>query len=37
MWSPPARLFGATFTALLDRNPMTLGESVTLSLTFTGG
>ena len=37
MGLPPAALFGATFTASLDRNPITLGESATLSLTFTGG
>lgn len=29
--------FAATFTASLDRNPVTLGESVALSLTFEGG
>ena len=30
-------LLAASFTATLDRSTMTLGESVTLSLTFTGG
>jgi hypothetical protein len=30
-------LSAATFTANLDRNPITLGESATLSLTFEGG
>lgn len=35
-WLAPA-IFGATFTAALDRDTVTLGESVTLSLTFSGG
>jgi hypothetical protein len=33
----PSGLVAATFTASLDRNTMTLGETVTLSLTVTGG
>jgi len=37
LWLPAATLWGATFTATLDRSTMTLGETVTLSLTFTGG
>ncbi len=37
LWSMPSMLLAASFTATLDRSTMTLGESVTLSLTFTGG
>ena len=36
-WFSQASVSGATFTASLDRNPVTLGESATLSLTFAGG
>ena len=36
-WLAPSVLFAATFTTSLDRSTMTLGESATLSLTFTGG
>jgi hypothetical protein len=36
-WLSPSVLSAASFTAALDRSTMTLGESVTLSLTFTGG
>jgi hypothetical protein len=37
LWFLAAKADAATFTASLDRNSITLGESVTLSLTFTGG
>ncbi|MGO8930150.1 MAG: BatD family protein [Limisphaerales bacterium] len=37
LWSAPSVLLAASFTATLDRSTMTLGESVNLSLTFTGG
>src|ERR1039457_3744652 len=33
----PSLLRGATFTATLDRETVTVGESATLSLTFKGG
>jgi hypothetical protein len=37
LWTGPSVLLAASFTAALDRNTMTLGESVSLSLTFSGG
>ena len=36
-WCSPAVLHAATFTATLDRDTITLGESATLSLKFEGG
>ena len=37
VWLAPAGLLAATFTATLDRETVTVGESATLSLTFEGG
>ena len=37
VWSTPAGLSAATFTATLDRETVTVGETATLSLTFKGG
>ena len=37
LWSAPSVLRAATFTATLDRETVTVGETATLSLTFTGG
>ena len=37
LWSVPAVLRAATFTATLDRETVTVGETATLSLTFVGG
>ncbi len=36
-WLTPVALFAATFTASLDRDTVTVGESATLSLVFQGG
>ncbi len=36
LWLMPAKISAATFTAALDRDTITLGESATLSLTFSG-
>jgi hypothetical protein len=37
LWSAPPALLAATFTATLDRETVTVGETATLSLTFKGG
>ena len=37
LWSAPPALLAATFTATLDLETMTVGESATLSLKFEGG
>jgi len=36
LWLFPIATFGAAFTAALDRNSVTVGESVTLTLTYDG-
>ena len=36
-WMAPAPLEAATFTATLDRETVTVGESATLTLSFEGG
>jgi hypothetical protein len=37
LWSAPSALRAATFTATLDRETVTVGETATLSLRFDGG
>ena len=37
LWLAPAGLFAASFTAALDREAVTVGETATLSLKFEGG
>ena len=37
LWAAPSVLRAASFTATLDRDTVTVGESATLSLTFKGG
>ena len=37
LWSAPSILHAATFTATLDRETVTVGETATLSLRFDGG
>ncbi|MCX6924681.1 MAG: BatD family protein, partial [Verrucomicrobia bacterium] len=37
LWSAPTVLRGASFTATLDREKVTAGETATLTLTFKGG
>src|ERR1035437_11169915 len=37
LWSAPSALRAATFTATLDREPVTVGETAPLSLRFDGG
>ena len=37
LWFSPPLLRAASFTATLDRQTVTVGESATLSLTFEGG
>jgi BatD DUF11 like domain len=37
LWCAPSILLGASFTATLDRDTITVGESATLSLKFEGG
>jgi hypothetical protein len=37
LWSAPSGLLAATFTATLDRETVTVGETATLSLRFDGG
>ena len=37
LWSAPSVLRAASFTATLDRETVTVGETATLSLTFEGG
>ena len=37
LWSAPSGLRAASFTATLDRETVTVGETATLSLTFKGG
>src|ERR1039458_8684981 len=36
-WAAPSALLAATFTATLDRETMTVGETATLTLSFKGG
>src|ERR1035438_9423679 len=37
LWATPSTIFAATFTATLDRETVTVGETATLSLSFKGG
>src|ERR1039458_8625418 len=37
LWSAPPTLLAATFTATLDRETVTVGETATLTLSFKGG
>src|ERR1039458_3065406 len=37
LWAAPSAILAATFTATLDRETVTVGETATLSLSFKGG